>query len=60
MELFYSIHPWRPLLATSSGQWTFDLSCAVDSDNSSCDEQPHSDRVYENCVKLWSFVKAKE
>ena len=49
---FHSLHPILPLLATSSGQWTFPQS--LDSE----DEEDTStvSISYDNSLKIWSLM----
>ena len=51
--IFYcSLHPIRPLLATCSGQWTFD-NVASDSEE---EDESNFMNVYENSLKIWSLL----
>ena len=47
----FSVHPTLPLLATSSGQRTFNLPFSG-SESDSDDDEPHPD----NSIKLWSLL----
>ena len=54
--IFYcSLHPIRPLLATCSGQWTFD-NVASDSEEEDKDDESNFMNVYENSLKIWSLL----
>ena len=56
LYIFYcSLHPIRPLLATCSGQWTFD-NVASDSEEEDNDDESNFMNVYENSLKIWSLL----
>ena len=57
-----SIHPQRPLLATSSGQRRFagdvQVTVSEDEDEDNLNAEFNVKKIpKENCVKIWSFIK---
>lgn len=60
-SLSFSIHPKRPLLATSSGQRRFAGEVRVpmsEDDEENFDAELNVRKIpRENCVKIWSYTK---
>ena len=62
MPVWFSIHPKRPLLATSSGQRRFagDIRVTIseDEDEDNLFAELNVKKIpRENCVKIWAFNK---
>ncbi len=60
--ILLSVHPTRPLLATSSGQRRFagDIRVTIseDEDEENLFAELNFKKIpRENCVKIWSFIK---